>query len=1248
MESSSQESGGSASAPMAVEAPARAAFRPSRPRPSLPAFNGENEAPSTTGLGSSRKRAQSLGGDALNELKSEIKANKRARVSMINPGELSPGKIARRKLVPRRSILKPYSAFSEDNTTNTFDYSALAGVGAHTTDLSSLSSVPFGQKSRRQSIAHTSTTLQAANAANQKDQQDEEVSEEEDEDSGDDMDITQITQFTMNEDRRKSLMARRVSFAPNAHIRTFTPDKPTAEAQALRQQQLNAAASSSPARSSLGADDSREEDEDESMEMAAGEVTSAFKFAGHFRGTVDQSVYDDEEDDDQEGGEEEEVVEEEEEEEDMEEADPGSITGAFGSQFSLPQSSSAAALPPPAPVLSFRPSPSKVSPEKRKPRFSEVFRQDDADDAAMMAELGMVRGRAAQFESLSQSQSQSQPQPESQQQEKRKPRISEFVRGFDTEDDEVFQQLGLTKGKAGPNVSASSMGSGAEDKSGRGEDEDEEDGQTGRMDGETMEMTVAIGGVLSTSQQSQQSLANPPSQPEEIDEEEMEEEDNDVDMSMATTAAGGDHTANMEEATSHGQIFTSHPLAGVPTPSTPSARLRAQLFRQSLGADGTSGMPSPFLNSPRRRVFGNTRTSPQKQPVSKSPRRSPIKFSMSASTSRIPSTSVPVSPGVNRTAMRASSTSPVKKSTAMTTSPKKSTTPVKPPMTFGNLAPSSATRTPGGSLSLKGLMNLEQEKEKRAAQVPVASRVGELRASAAEQDEDVTGSSFGGSASFSEREPSAPITSIDDFFSATDMHFHKDISSFAGVDWLQRGAGRKSIAPTAGREPSGPPSFADIVVAGACTSNFFHLYRADQSSLSERIEMTIQALNKLDAGLEIEQPVIFREWQEATEEHRQIMLNQFRMIKTHYFLQGRIEWMDWRSQNIGQIIDVMHDNLAGLRLDNEVIEASKFDEVLPGLQDRHNSLAKELSEERKRDKELTECDQDTLLELQQAIIEQTEQLQIHERSSAESKSQLQDLKAKAKEYEELMNASVQENEDMRHALEMGRISTKAEVFRLNSEYETLQQIHGWKLQQFSATAVRLSHLDEFDLTLQVANGVTHDAIFTLYKKPNATTGLMGEVTRFLFSKVIEHVQSLLKTPAERQALHPRVVIAYTSALWTCARRVRREIFLANLRFPTRADLLHNGRLRVSIEIHVPVAMSTFNVVIELTGDELASDEERRAADIEMVLASVTCDVHVKFGKVDHESLRYIVRERLDGGGRNALVEACNEAEEKCR
>ena len=81
---------------------------------------------------------------------------------------------------------------------------------ANTTDLSSLSS--FNRRRR------SSVRGQVVDAGND----DDEDEDDEDDDEGDgtmDMDITRMTQTDVFDDRRKSLLSRRVSFAPNAHIR---------------------------------------------------------------------------------------------------------------------------------------------------------------------------------------------------------------------------------------------------------------------------------------------------------------------------------------------------------------------------------------------------------------------------------------------------------------------------------------------------------------------------------------------------------------------------------------------------------------------------------------------------------------------------------------------------------------------------------------------------------------------------------------------------------------------------------------------------------------------------------------------------------------------------------------------------------------------------------------------------------------------------------------------------------------------
>ena len=53
-----------------------------------------------------------------------------------------------------------------------------------------------------------------------------------------------------------------------------------------------------------------------------------------------------------------------------------------------------------------------------------------------------------------------------------------------------------------------------------------------------------------------------------------------------------------------------------------------------------------------------------------------------------------------------------------------------------------------------------------------------------------------------------------------------------------------------------------------------------------------------------------------------------------------------------------------------MVEESKFEQVIPGLEERRAALMIELHSERARDLELSACDQDQLAELRSAIAEQ--------------------------------------------------------------------------------------------------------------------------------------------------------------------------------------------------------------------------------------------------------------------------------------
>lgn len=115
--------------------------------------------------------------------------------------------------------------------------------------------------------------------------------------------------------------------------------------------------------------------------------------------------------------------------------------------------------------------------------------------------------------------------------------------------------------------------------------------------------------------------------------------------------------------------------------------------------------------------------------------------------------------------------------------------------------------------------------------------------------------------------------------------------------------------------------------------------------------------------------------------------------------------------------------------------------------------------------------------------------------------------------------------------------------------------------------------------------------------------------------------SLLLPWARANERFVQSILNRIAGLWTSSRRLRREISLVHLRFPTTCRVYKNEEsgqdvLRVQAEVHVPRNKATFVVGFELTGEELVTEEERRPAELEAVVQGIGCEVEVIFGSVE--------------------------------
>ncbi|SCZ87605.1 BZ3500_MvSof-1268-A1-R1_Chr2-2g05071 [Microbotryum saponariae] len=492
------------------------------------------QAESVSGMAAaqrSKKRAYSLGGEALEQ------ATKRAKDWDV----LSPGKQARRRAMPRKSVLRAIPAVFDPVPPESSLYSVqlTKQAASHTTDLSSLST--FGQANAAPTSRRRSSVRPQENT-----REDGESDEDEEEEEGSgsmDMDLTrmegQMTAFL--DDRRKSL-ARRVSWAPTAHIRTFTPDKPTQEAQhakALAQAQAEGHDFDDDEDDSY-ADDAASEP---SMEIVGDEMTVAF--ASHFAGCNmpvsavigqdDETLSDDEQ-----------RSESGSDGDSMEIANADEITSAFGQE------------------LGARPS------MAGRPRPSEMRRQEDADDDAIMRELGLVKAKGASAARAP-----------------ARPKGIMFA-GVPSSDDDAPQA----------------------------NEEDDDNGAITVADGTmAMDCTSAIGRVVAVAGAG---AGVGTSAQDEYSDDEDDEASIAMDltgrtdvtstnlMDLTSTSLLDTTSTNLVDMTSTSLMEMKNPFLGIvsaPTPSTPLARQRAQVFARQVAAGLLPAEPSPIPASPRRVMY---------------------------------------------------------------------------------------------------------------------------------------------------------------------------------------------------------------------------------------------------------------------------------------------------------------------------------------------------------------------------------------------------------------------------------------------------------------------------------------------------------------------------------------------------------------------------------------------------------------------------------------------------------------------
>ncbi|GAA5900509.1 hypothetical protein JCM8208_000519 [Rhodotorula glutinis] len=1379
----------------------------SRPDSTTPAPGSDAPVPqpSTTAT-RSKKRAQSLGGDALELARKRLQLGEAPRL------EMSPGKLERRQKAPRRSILKQTPA-KFDEVNHTFSFSPTGRIDdwekahAHTADLSSLSAFTSAPGPLSSGPAPPAANLQAQRrrsslkprmsaASGNYDDSDSHGSDmdEEDEVSDDDpngsldMDVTRFENDTALYDvngRRKSVAhSRRVSFAPSAAIRTFTPDKPTAEAQAYEAERRRLEAEAADAAAANGetslttyssdddgdlaadndGDDTGAQDSEASMEIAGDEVTLAFR--GHFAGTqIPVSALQNEGGDElDEGSSLERSVDDDDDGTMAMDEVTGGVTSAFAAHFAHP--AAAVSSSQEAGEGGFDASAVHARAQaETTPAFPLFGTRTSAASSSSSAAAITAAGIAQAYKRAG-------------------PRPSELARQEDEDDEAVMRELGFARGgRPRKGRAASTIVE---------EDEEDEDDSEGEVDMEdatgAMDMTTAIGGIVQASS-SQEAV--------EVEEDEDEEMDSDaevsfqlisgertVDMTFATDAEGADDKDDEPVELEQAEATIDGALLVPPQPAAPARTFSFDIaststtVRQSLGpsltapphlferagsappfqaqsphksaadraaayvspvrptasSSSSSGAARPALNralsvpleaaggarTPTRSPFlggrGRFSTSPAppggaRSSPFRSPRRVPFD-SPRAGTSSLPTAMLgappkspgharrelspakgastaslveseakkegataatataslngldakeqepPASPGItmrSRSRSRSRSMSPVKQAQAPTTPGGRV---VFQPRSLA--PPQSVGRSPGGSLSLRALLGKGVAKDEAGG--AGVKRVAELKGGADGDELNLTGTSFDGSFSQDNDTPALPA-SLDAFFIATGTSFVNDVVALVDVEKSAANRRKSMAAPlTDARGPSGPPTFADLTVVGACKTLVHRLYANESQGLSEQIDDLQQLVREQEEAIRQGRvPTIFRTWSTASEEAKNVIKTQLGQIKLHYLLASQLEFTSNRSINFGQIVDAMEQSLVEVQNDRAHLARSKIATVIPDLETRHAALHAELKAERELDAQLSAMAPEDV-EFRESLLadseEQEEQLNGNvAKGITGQRPELDRIKQHLLSYEETFDKY--STEEQRLAAEIAMLEelrrdkrSKADLVRLRADFDALQHLQGWTLVRFDPTEVEMRCGDDFVVRL----GFEKEGSLAVVEAPCEMVPLSRKMAGSLSAQVtmalLAFVNEDLEHKLAKRSIDARVLLRYIGARATMMRHVRQEIVLASLRYPTTLLLANPNDPSSTPTLHLDVFCASsrrgFVVAVPLSGDMLveAHEPEKWAAE------SASAAVDARFGFVKGNSVNALalaqtVNDRLSAGyGRSALLDAIVAAEEE--
>lgn len=372
------------------------------------------------------------------------------------------------------------------------------------------------------------------------------------------------------------------------------------------------------------------------------------------------------------------------------------------------------------------------------------------------------------------------------------------------------------------------------------------------------------------------------------------------------------------------------------------------------------------------------------------------------------------------------------------------------------------------------------------------------------------------------QEPEYQNVSLQDFLNMISIDFMDD--------FLTSTRGHSSFGVT--YEPSEEPTFTDYVVS-AQKLPLLELYDFSSREMKNNVRDAKELFSQLEAETLEENPLLFREYIEASADTKQVMSSQFKLIKSYARQQAKSVWYDWRTQLTNGVYEAFRKNLTSLQDDQKMIGAKRpaVEKAYNDISSKYMEMKNKLERMRKRSAELANCDRDELLAAQ-------ELLSTRKRDLATAQMSLEEQTKQVRDYRELVETQLQEKRKLQDSIQA------AEKIRQANKRIDMQDIADLR-EQFM-TIQKCMDFDQCTLSGTVFEGIVQE---TLRVKIQLET---KEITTEPISQPIDDASclSFLNRQVTNQDDKTKPLVDRLNnirKLWFQANKMNREINLYRLR-----------------------------------------------------------------------------------------------------